>query len=112
MNGRTVLPLLCLLVIIAAALARSPGRLIGVSAIPLGLLVVQIVLFLAAALVGVSPEKTNLVGQLIQGLHAINGLAIPGVTILLVRKASRFAARPAAGPVLNPGRSRAPTSQP
>lgn len=48
----------------------------------------------------------------ILGLHAINGLAIPGVTILLVRKWSRFAARPTAGPVLNPGRSRAPTSQP
>lgn len=109
MNGRT-LPLLCLLVIIAAALARSPGRLVGVSAIPLGLLVV---LFLAAALVGVSPEKTDLVGQPILGLHAINGMAILDVTILLVRKASRFvAARPAAGPVLNPGRSRAQTSQP
>ena len=108
MNGRT-LPLLCLLVIIAAALARSPGRLVGVSAIPLGLLVV---LFLAAALVGVSPEKTDLVGQPILGLHAINGMAILDVTILLVRKASRFAARPAAGPVLNPGRSRPQTSQP
>lgn len=50
---------------------------------------------------------------MILGLHAINGLAIPGVTILLVRKWSRFvAARPAAGRVLHPGRSRAPTSQP
>jgi hypothetical protein len=48
----------------------------------------------------------------ILGLHAINGLAIPGVTILLVRKSSRFADRPAAVRVLNPGRSRAPTSQP
>ena len=38
MNGRVVLPLLCLLVIAAAALARAPGRLIGFSAIPLGLL--------------------------------------------------------------------------
>lgn len=50
---------------------------------------------------------------MILGLHAINGLAILGVTILLVRKWSRFvAARPAAGRVLNPGRSRAQTSQP
>ncbi|HEY5878857.1 MAG TPA: DUF6220 domain-containing protein [Nakamurella sp.] len=91
MNGRMVLPLLCLLVIAAAALARAPGRLIGFSAIPLGLLVMQIVLFLVAALTGSSPEQTNVAGQIILGLHAVNGLAILGVTILLVRRASRFA---------------------
>ena len=49
-------------------------------------------LFVFAALAGASPEKTNLAGQLILGLHAVNGLAILGVTILLVRKATRFAA--------------------
>jgi hypothetical protein len=92
MNGRVVLPLLCLLVIAAAALARAPGRLIGFSAIPLGLLVLQIVLFVIAALAGASPEKTNVAGQLILGLHAVNGLAILAVTSLLVLRASRFAA--------------------
>lgn len=92
MNGRIVLPLLCLLVIAAAALARAPGRLIGFSAIPLGLLVLQTVLFLIAGLAGASPEKTNLAGQLILGLHAVNGLAILAVTTMLVHKASRFVA--------------------
>ena len=91
MNGRMVLPLLCLLVIAAAALVRAPGRLIGFSAIPLGLLAMQTVLFLVAGLTGSSPEKTNVAGQIILGLHALNGLAILGVTILLVRRASRFA---------------------
>jgi hypothetical protein len=92
MNGRVVLPALCLLVIAAAALARAPGRLIGFSALPLGLLTVQIVLFLVAGLLGSTEEKTNLAGQIILGLHAINGLAILGVTIVLVRRASRLAA--------------------
>lgn len=100
MNGRVVLPLLCLLVIVAAALARAPGRLIGLSAIPFGLLLMQIVLFVLAGLVGATPEKTNLVGTAILGLHAVNGLCILGVSILLVRRAVRLAAadRPAVGP--------------
>jgi len=92
MNGRMVLPLLCLLCIAAAAIARAPGRLIGFTAIPLGLLVMQIVLFIIAGLAGASPEKTNLAGQLILGLHAINGLCILGVSIMLFIRARRFAA--------------------
>ena len=58
-NGRVVLPVLCLLCIIVAALAKAPGRLIGFSAIPLGLLAMQIVLFLIAGLTGSSPERTT-----------------------------------------------------
>ena len=91
MNGRFVLPVLCLLCIAAAAIARAPGRLIGFTAIPLGLLAMQTVLFVVAGLAGASPEKTNLAGQLILGLHAINGLCILGVTIMLFLRARRFA---------------------
>jgi Family of unknown function (DUF6220) len=109
MNGRVVLPLLCLLVIVAAALARAPGRLIGFSAIPFGLLIGQIVLFVVAAMTGSTEDKTNLAGQIILGLHAVNGLAILGVTILLVRRASRFASADAspdrAGAAEEPARS-------
>jgi hypothetical protein len=109
LNGRVVLPALCLLVILAAALARAPGRLIGFSAIPLGLLVLQIVLFVLAGLTGTTETRTNLAGTIILGLHAVNGLCILGVTILLVRRASRFAAadRPAlaAAPAQAPARS-------
>lgn len=92
MNGRIVLPMLCLLCIASAAIARAPGPLIGFSALPLGLLALQIVLFLIAGLTGATPEKTNLAGQLILGLHAINGLCILGVSILLFLRARRFAA--------------------
>ena len=43
MNGRIVLPVLCLLCIAAAAIDRAPGRLIGFTAIPLGRLITQTV---------------------------------------------------------------------
>ena len=92
MNGRVVLPVLCLLCIAFAAIAKAPGRLIGFTAIPLGLLALQTVLFVIAGLAGASPEKTNLAGQLILGLHAINGLCILGVSIMLFVRARRFAA--------------------
>ena len=109
MNGRMVLPLLCLLVILAAALARAPGRLIGFSAIPFGLLLLQVVLFVLAGLTGSTEVRTTLAGTIILGLHAINGLAILGVTILLVRRAARWAAagaRPVAdAPAQAPARS-------
>ena len=90
-NGRFILPLLCLLCIVAAALARAPGRLIGFTAIPFGLLVLQTVLFLIAGLAGSSPEKTNVIGQAILGLHAVNGLAILVTSILVFLRARRFA---------------------
>lgn len=118
MNGRIALPVLCLLCIAAAALAKAPGRLIGFTAIPLGLLALQTVLFIIAGLAGASPEKTNLAGQLILGLHAVNGLCILGVSIMLVVRARRFAAAdqqtPAvsvAGPVVgSPSHDSAPTT--
>ncbi|MGS0684061.1 DUF6220 domain-containing protein [Nakamurella sp. GG22] len=100
MNGRIVLPVLCLLSIAAAAAARAPGRLIGLTAIPFGLLILQTVLFIIAGLAGASEDRTNLAGQLILGLHAINGLCVLGTSILVFLRARQFA-RLGTGPVLN-----------
>ena len=97
-SDRFVLPLLFLLMIIAAALARAPGRLIGFTAIPFGLLAVQTLLFVIAGLAGATEEKTNLASQLILGLHAINGLCILGVTIMVFVRARRFARGDVGGP--------------
>ncbi|HSK33252.1 MAG TPA: DUF6220 domain-containing protein, partial [Propionicimonas sp.] len=110
-NGRFVLPLLCLLCIAAAAIARAPGRLIGLTALPFGLLLLQTVLFIVAGLAGASPEKTNLAGQIILGLHAVNGLCILAVSILVFLRARAFARsaeRPAGG---NAGAAAAPIAQ-
>ena len=62
----------------------------------------QIVLFLIAGLTGSSPERTTVGGQIILGLHAVNGLAILAVTIVLFIRARRFAAT-APGPARAPG---------
>ena len=90
-NGRLVLPLLCLLCIAAAALARAPGRLIGITAIPLALLILQMALFVIAGLTGSTELRTNVVGQAILGLHAVIGLCFLAVSIVLFLRARRFA---------------------
>jgi Family of unknown function (DUF6220) len=90
-NGRVVLPLLCILTIVSAAVAKAPGRLIGFSALPLGLLVCQTILFIVAGITGSSEEHTNVGGQIILGLHAVNGLAILATSIVLFRRARAHA---------------------
>ena len=109
-NGRFLLPVLFLLTIIAAAVARAPGRLIGFTAIPFGLLILQTLLFVIAGLAGASPEKTNLAGQLILGLHAINGLCILGVSIMVFVRARRFAREQVGDAPPAGSRSGAPTA--
>jgi hypothetical protein len=57
------------------------------TALPILLVAVQILLFiLAGAVTGTSPESPNVAGAIILGLHAVNGLAILGVCIDLVRR--------------------------
>ncbi|GIH92929.1 DUF6220 domain-containing protein [Planobispora siamensis] len=90
-NGSGAIPLLVILATITAAIAKAPGRLIGFTLLPLGLIVLQIVWFLLAAVTGSSEEQTNVVGQAILGLHAVNGLVILWVCILLVRRARALA---------------------
>jgi hypothetical protein len=87
---------------IVAALARMPGRLIGMAALVAGLTVVQVVIAVLARAFGDTGDRTT-VGQFIFGLHAVNGLVILAVVGMIVRQAralSRSAAparRPGAG---------------
>ncbi|GIH98324.1 DUF6220 domain-containing protein [Planobispora takensis] len=90
-NGSGAIPILVILATITAAIAKAPGRLIGFTLLPFGLIVLQIVWFLLAAVTGSSEEQTNVVGQAILGLHAVNGLVILWVCILLVRRARAHA---------------------
>jgi hypothetical protein len=91
MNGRLALPVLVILATIMAAIAKAPGRLIGFTLLPFGLLIVQILLFVLAAVTGSSEVQTNVVGQAILGLHAVNGLVILWVCVVLVRRARAHA---------------------
>jgi hypothetical protein len=100
-----VIFLLPILMTIIGALARMPGRLIGMA----GQVVIAV---LARALDGTGGTSTT-AGQLVFGLHAVNGLIILAVAGNLARKAralSRSApsARPAgagvSGPAVGPAR--------
>jgi hypothetical protein len=99
-----IIPLLSLLATVAAATARAPGRLIGLTILPFGLVVVQVLIVtLGRAFSDGTGENTTPAGLAILGLHAVNGLAIMGVAGLVLRQARLLAAAPRttepAGPV-------------
>ncbi|MBQ1027969.1 DUF6220 domain-containing protein [Micromonospora sp. C95] len=81
---------------IIAALARMPGRLIGMTGLVAGLVVVQVLIReFAVALDGTGGASTT-AGQLIFGLHAVNGLIILMVAGDLARRARMLSRVPVA----------------
>ena len=87
-NGTMVLPALLLLAVIFAALARAGVRTVLLTALPILLIVVQILLFILAGAIGGGTEDAPTVASaIILGLHAVNGLAIMGVVIGLMTRA-------------------------
>ncbi|MEU4237591.1 DUF6220 domain-containing protein [Actinoplanes sp. NPDC026619] len=96
-NGMAVIPVLTILTIVFAALARAPGRVIGMAALPLGLVVLQVLLAaLASGLTDDSGGSTT-VGLIIGGLHAVNGIIAVHVVVGVLRAAQQLG-RPAAEP--------------
>ncbi|MGC4768184.1 DUF6220 domain-containing protein [Micromonospora sp. DT44] len=91
-NGMAVIPVLTLLTVLFAALARAPGRLVGLAVLPLGLVVLQALLAMLANAgtdaVGVSTPF----GLVIGGLHAVNGIVAVHVVVGVMRGARRLAA--------------------
>ncbi|HSU35079.1 MAG TPA: DUF6220 domain-containing protein [Propionibacteriaceae bacterium] len=87
-NGRFVIPVLLLLNIAAAALAR--GRTLRYALGLVGLLALQTVIFVIAIVTtGSNPFEDVVIttaGTVILSFHVINGLVILGVTGQLVRK--------------------------
>jgi len=93
-NGTAVIPALTLLTTLFAALAKAPGRLIGLAILPLGLVVLQM---LIAALVNAFTDAagaSTTLGLSIAGLHAINGIIAVHV-VVSVHRAARKLASPA-----------------
>jgi hypothetical protein len=101
--GMAVIPLLSVLATVVAALARAPGRLIGLSIAPLGLVVVQLLIVaIGNAISGGEDANTSAAALVVLGLHAVNGLLMLGVSAQVVRRAralSGTAAQPTAAPV-------------
>jgi hypothetical protein len=103
-NGLMVIPLASLVTTAVAALARVPGRLIGLAAAPFGLVMVQFLIFVVVHLVTeMTMERSTPGAQAILGLHALNALAILAVSVHGVVRAWRVvredSVRPPAGPV-------------
>lgn len=93
MLGYAILGLAVVLVV-AGAVARVPGRLIGMAGLVVGLVLVQsLIREVAKAFGDGSP-----VGDLVFGLHAVNALAIVGVIGTLVRRSRQGAAATPAEP--------------
>jgi cytochrome b561 len=83
--------ILAVVVAVAGAAARMPGRLIGMAGLAVGLVLVQVVIAEVAKAVGDSSSA----GHLIFGLHGVNGLLIMGVTETIVQRSRKIAWRPA-----------------
>lgn len=86
--------LFAILLTIVAALARMPGRLIGMTGLIAGLTVVQSLIRVVAAAFNDSGGTSTTAGQLVFGLHAVNALAIMAVAGTVARRA-RALSRPA-----------------
>jgi hypothetical protein len=86
MLGYSILGL-ALLLTITGAVARMPGRLIGLSGLIVGLVLVQSVIRLIAKSFG----DGSAAGVFVFGLHALNGLFIMGMTEMVMRDARKIA---------------------
>ncbi|RCG32336.1 hypothetical protein DQ384_07520 [Sphaerisporangium album] len=92
LTGMMVIPVLSLLATIAAAVAKAPGRLIGMTILPLGLVIVQVLIIVLGDALNDSADNTTTGSLVILGLHALNGLAIMGVSGMVFRQARLLAA--------------------
>ena len=87
--------LFAVLLTLIAALARMPGRLIGMAGLVAGLALVQGVIRAIASAFGETNDSTSTAGELIFGLHAVNGLIIMAVVGMILRQARQLSSSPA-----------------
>ena len=87
--------LFAVLLTLIAALARMPGRLIGMTGLVAGLALLQPVIRAIASAFGETGDSTSTVGELIFGLHAVNGLIIMAVVGMILRQARELSSSPA-----------------
>lgn len=95
-TGGIVVPALSIVATIAAAVARAPRRLVGLTILPLALVVVQMLIVTAGDALGDGGHTTP-AALAVLGLHAVNGLAILAVAGTVSRRAVALARPPRAG---------------
>ena len=85
--------LFAVLLMIVAPLARVPGRLIGMTALVAGLGVAQALIRLLADAVDDGGDTGTNAGQLVFGLHAINGLIMLALAVAVAWRGAALARR-------------------
>ena len=103
-SGRIVAPIVFLLLILTAALARAGKKTIWLTVLMLGLLIMQTLIFILTGLIfGVGPETPNppFAAILTVSLHAINPLIIVWVGVIVARRAYGLAFPQAGGTVMD-----------
>lgn len=93
-NGMMVIPVLALLATVAGALARVGGRLVALTILPIGLIILQSVIRAVAEAFDTSSGDSTAASMAIFGLHAFNGLAIMALAGYLMRRARALLAGP------------------
>lgn len=87
--------LVSLLAVGAAALARLPGRVIGLTALVTGLVLLQSVIAVVAR--GFEDGDATTVANVVFGLHAVNGLIALGVARSVFLRARELAGKARSG---------------
>ena len=97
-TGTLVIPVLAILATVVALVARVPGRLVGLTILPLGLIVVQVLIVVLGKAFD-DGDTTSPAALAVLGLHAINGLAVMAVAGTVFARARALAnAAPATTP--------------
>jgi Family of unknown function (DUF6220) len=91
-TGSVVIPLLILLMTLFAALAKAPGKLIGLAILPLGLVLLQPLFAGIANGMTDDAGASSPVGLVVGALHAINAIIMVHVVVSVMRGAQRLAA--------------------
>ena len=94
-----VIFLIPVLMAIVGALGRLPGRLIGLTAAIAGLTMVQVLIAVLAKAFNDTGGTSTTAGQLVFGLHAVNGLIIMAVAGIVLRRARTLATATSDRPV-------------
>lgn len=87
--------LFAIVLTLVAALVRLPGRLIGMTGLVAGLALVQGVIAAIARAFNDTGDTSTTAGQVVFGLHAVNGLVIMAVAGTIVRNARPLSGAPA-----------------
>ncbi|HEX6232851.1 MAG TPA: DUF6220 domain-containing protein [Jiangellaceae bacterium] len=102
--------LFAVLMTVVAAISRMPGRVIGMTGLIAGLVLLQGVIRAIASAFGDTGESTT-AGQFIFGLHAINALVIMALAGTIARRAREVSRSAATNLMTRTGDSQAaPTS--